>query len=274
MTDPSAAAATLDVAVVQLTADTDAGVNTTTAVAGIEGADGTDLVLLPEYTSGWAADLTTDLVQDPRGEFTRAVSAAAARTGRTVVLGTMEPADDGGADRAVNVALALDADGEPLGRYRKVHLFDAYGIRESDALSPGPAGAEHALVFDAGPMRVGVATCYDLRFPESFRVLVDAGADVLVVGAAWAAGEGKADLLRTLARARAIENTCYVLLASQHGRGRSGHSVIIDPRGVVLAEADGEGPATLTASLSPEVVVQARAQVPSLEHRRYRVVPR
>lgn len=273
MTSPDEANATLDVAVVQLSADTDAGVNTATAIAGIEGAEGTDLVLLPEYTSGWAKDLTPDLVQDPAGEFTQAVCAAAARSARTVVLGTMEP-DDGGADRAVNVALAVGPDGQPLGRYRKVHLFDAYGIRESDALSPGPAGGEHALVFDAGGMRVGVATCYDLRFPESFRVLVDAGADVLVVGAAWASGEGKADLLRTLARARAIENTCYVLLASQHGRGRAGHSAIIDPRGVVLAEADGDGPATLTASLSPEVVVQARAQVPSLEHRRYRVIPR
>lgn len=261
----------LEVAVGQLTADTDVGANTATAVRAIECTEGAELVVLPEYTSGWAKELTADLAVAPEAEFNRAVADAAARTGCTVVLGTMEP-QAGQGQRAQNIALALGSDGQELGRYRKVHLFDAYGIRESDALAPGEPGGRNVLVFDAGPLRIGVATCYDLRFPESFRTLVDAGAEVLVLGAAWASGEGKADLLRTLARARAIENTCYVLVASQYGPGRSGHSLIIDPSGVVLAEADGESPAILGATLSRQVLDRARARVPSLEHRRFRVV--
>lgn len=264
--------ATLPVAVVQLQADADAHANAGAARAAIVGADPAEFVLLPEYTSGWAKRLGPELSQSPQSEFHTAVRSAAAEAGRTVVLGTMEP-DDDAAPRCVNVARAVGPHGQDLGSYRKVHLFDAYGISESDTLVAGPAGAEHALVLDVGPLRVGVATCYDLRFPEIFRVLADAGANVFAVGAAWAAGEGKADLLLTLARARAIENTSYVLISSQPGPGRSGHSAIIDPTGVVLAQADDREQRTLHAELDPEVIRAARARVPSLRHRRYRVVP-
>lgn len=262
----------LDVAVVQLQADEDVQENARAAAEAIRDAGRAQLVVLPEYTSGWAKHLRPELAQPARGTFTEAVRRAARESGRTVVLGTMEP-DDGESARCANVALAIGPDGQDLGRYRKVHLFDAYGIRESDTLSPGPAGAEHALVFDVGALRVGVATCYDIRFPETFRVLADAGANVFAIGAAWAAGEGKAELLLTLARARAIENTSYVLVSSQPGPGRTGHSAIVDPRGVVLSQAGSDEVRTLHAALDPEVVRASRAQVPSLGHRRYRVVP-
>ena len=264
--------AALPVAVVQLQADADAEANARAATTAIRTADPAELVLLPEYTSGWAATLSPELAQSPSGAFATSIRDAAAQTGRTVVLGTMEP-DDDAAPRCANVARVVGPDGRDVGHYRKVHLFDAYGITESDTLVPGPAGAEHALVFDAGPMRVGVATCYDLRFPETFRVLADAGADVFAVGAAWAAGEGKAELLLTLARARAIENTAYVLISSQPGPGRSGHSAIIGPTGEVLAQAGAQEEVTLHAELDPDVLRKVRAQVPSLRHRRYRVVP-
>ncbi|HLS24934.1 MAG TPA: nitrilase-related carbon-nitrogen hydrolase [Beutenbergiaceae bacterium] len=263
---------TLPVAVVQLQSDADAHANAEAAGAAIAGADPARLVLLPEYTSGWAKKLSPDLAQSPESHFTSTVRSAAAHAGRTVVVGTMEP-DDDAAPRCANVARVVGPDGRDVGSYRKVHLFDAYGITESDTLVAGPAGTEHALVFDVGPLRVGVATCYDLRFPEIFRVLADAGANVFAVGAAWAAGEGKADLLLTLARARAIENTSYVLIASQPGPGRSGHSAIIDPTGVVLAQAGADEQRTLHAELDPQVVRTARTRVPSLRHRRYRVVP-
>lgn len=259
-------------AVVQLRADADTEENTRAAVEAIVSAGPAQLVVLPEYTSGWSKELGPELAQPPRGAFVQAVRRAAASSGRTVVLGTMEPDDDESA-RCANIALVVGPDGQDVGRYRKVHLFDAYGIRESDTLAPGPAGAEHAVVFDIGGLRVGVATCYDLRFPETFRILADAGADVFAVGAAWAAGEGKADLLVTLARARAIENTSYVLVSSQPGPGRAGHSVIVDPRGLVLAQGNAQQETTLRADLDPEVVRATRAQVPSLGHRRYRVVP-
>lgn len=261
--------ASLPVAVGQLQADTDMQANARNAAAVIAAADPARLIVLPEYTSGWARDLTPELAEEPDGAFATAIRQAAADAGRAVVAGAMQTAGD----KAANVALALSDTGDIAGRYRKVHLFDAYGITESDALAPGDPGAGNVLAFDIGDFRFGVATCYDLRFPETFRVLADAGANVFAIGAAWVAGEGKVDLLVTLARARAIENTSYVLLACQSGPGRSGNSVIIDPRGVVLARGGDDDPETLHATLRADLIAEVREQVPSLRHRRYRVVP-
>ena len=113
-------------------------------------------------------------------------------------------------------------------------------------------------------------TCYDLRFPELARALVDAGAEVLVVPAAWVAGPRKVDHWRTLVRARAIENTVYVVAAAQPGPRYSGHSLVVDPLGDVLAEAE-DGPALLRATLTREGLEEARATNPSLANRRMHV---
>ncbi len=219
-----------------------------------------DVVVLPEYASGWSSPLGPDLVQREDGPFLAAVRAAAAAHGVTVVVGVVLPRTPGhdlpdgpvgAAARGRNVTLVVGPDGAELGRYTKSHLYDAYGSRESDLLDAGdPRGDGGPLTVvvptRSGPAVLGVLTCYDLRFPEPFRALVgDGGArppDVVVLGAAWAAGEGKAEQLRVLARARAIENTVYVAIASQPGDGRTGGSVVVDPAGVVLAEA-ADGPA-------------------------------
>lgn len=156
--------------------------------------------------------------------------------------------------------------------YRKVHLYDAFGHRESDRLEAGHADAE-PLVLDVAGLRFGVMTCYDLRFPESARRLVDAGADVLVVPAAWAAGPMKADHWRTLARARAIENTAVVLAVGQAGRGVTGRSVLVGPDGVVGLEC-GETPEVRTIDLDQQSLAHVRETNPSLANRRYDVVPR
>lgn len=261
------------VAVVQLDAAGERGAVRDRAAAAIrEAAEaGAALVVLPEYASGWAPSPGPELVEPIDGPFVRAVRDAARRHHVGVVVGVVTPA--AGADpRATNLALAVGPDGAVLGSYAKVHLFDAFGWRESDALAPGPADAP-PLVFDAGGLRFGVLTCYDLRFPESARRLVDAGADVVIAIAAWAGGPGKAEQLGVLARARAIENTAYLLLASQCGPGRTGRSAVVDPLGVVLAEAAGDGEASLLADLDRSVVIGVRAQVPVLDHRRYAVVP-
>ena len=102
------------------------------------------------------------------------------------------------------------------GRYRKIHLYDSFGYRESDALSAGRARARRRR---RARLRVGLMTCYDLRFPELARALVDAGAEVLVVPAAWVAGPRKVDHWRALLRARAIENPVFVVAAGQPDRG-------------------------------------------------------
>ncbi|MBZ2196599.1 nitrilase-related carbon-nitrogen hydrolase [Occultella gossypii] len=271
---------TLPVAVAQLSAGADPEENARMAVTAIAdaAADGAQLVVLPEYTAGWAPRLSLELAQPADGPFLRAVADAARDAGVHVVVGTIETGTvasgpTAAAGRALNVAVAIGPDGRVLGRYVKVHLFDAFGVRESDVLAPGEPEPQNTLVLDVGGFRVGIATCYDLRFPESFRVLADAGADVLVVIAAWAAGDGKVAQLQTLARARALENTSYLLLASQSGPGRSGHSAIIDPLGAPVAEADAAATVTLHGDLDSAVVSGVRDAVPSLRHRRYRVVP-
>ncbi|MDD9205262.1 hydrolase, partial [Georgenia sp. 10Sc9-8] len=258
------------------------------AAIGRAAAAGARLVVLPEYSSGWARRITPALAEPVEGPFVSAVREAAREHGTTVLVGTVLPATDDvvtaaaeqRADRAANVTLAIGPAGELVGSYTKAHLFDAFTVRESEHLVPGAVtgpGAE-PLVVDVGGLQVGVLTCYDLRFPESARRLVDAGAQVIAVGAAWASGPGKAEQLGVLVQARAIENGVYVLLASQSGPGRTGRTAVVDPRGTVLARL-GDGGAggeteIATAELEPELVSEVRDQVPALRHRRFAVVPR
>ncbi|HIZ34367.1 MAG TPA: hypothetical protein H9815_01210 [Candidatus Ruania gallistercoris] len=262
----------LPVAVVQLAADADAQASARRSAAAVRDAarGGARLVVLPEYASGWAPQITADLAQGPDGPFQTAVRAAAAEAQVWVVAGTVMPSTGG---RCENVALLIGPDGAVAGQYRKVHLFDAFGVRESEVLDGGTPGGENVLTVDIGGLRVGIATCYDLRFPESFRLLADAGADVLVVIAAWADGPGKADQLDVLARARALENTCYLLLASQPGEGRVGRSALIEPLGTVMDRGGAGDDVILAARLEEQVVADARAKVPSLQHRQFHVRP-
>lgn len=261
------------VAVVQL----DAGQGETRALAGAVAAveraadAGAGLVVLPEYASGWAPRLGPELAVTMDGPFVAALRDVASRRGVSVVAGIVVPGDGDG-DLSANLALAIGPDGAILGGYTKVHLFDAFGTRESDALVAGVPDAP-PLVLDVDDLRFGVLTCYDLRFPEVARRLVDAGAQVLVAIAAWASGPGKADQLAVLARARALENTSYLLLASQNGTGRAGHSAVVDPLGVVLTQT-GEGDDVLVADLDAQLVSEVRERVPVLRNRRYSVVPR
>lgn len=257
----------LRVAVGQYAATDDHEANIATAVGLVTRAAeaGARLVLLPEYALAWAPRLRPDLGAGHEA-FADALAAAARAHEVWVVAGTLEPTGE----RWHNVAIALAPDGQRRGSYTKVHLFDAFGVTESDVLEAGAPGAP--VVIDVDGWQVGLATCYDLRFPESFRVLVDAGAQVLAVGAAWAAGPGKADQLDVLARARALENTCYLLLASQNGEGRTGRSAAVGPLGDRLAVA-GERPELLVVDLSREHLTTVRETLPSLQHRRYDVVP-
>ena len=118
-----------------------------------------------------------------------------------------------------------------------------------------------------GAINVGLMTCYDLRFPEFSRLLVDAGADTLCIPAAWVRGPLKEEHWATLLRARAIENTCWVLGAAQTGATYCGRSQAIDPMGITIAAA-GDEEAVLSATLDPDRLVAARRRNPALEHRR------
>lgn len=235
-----------------------------------------DLVVLPEYASAFdPRGVGPELAEPLDGPFVTTLREQAAQHGLAVVAGTTLPGGAPTADgrpRAVNAVVAVDAAGQVAGVYRKVHLYDAFGHRESDRLAPGPADAP-AVVLDVAGLRFGVMTCYDLRFPESARRLVDAGADVLVVPAAWAAGDLKVLHWRILAVARAIENTAAVVAVGQAGRGVVGHSLVVGPDGVVGLEADAT-PQVRTVDLDGDELRVVRERNPSLAHRRYAVVPR
>ncbi|WP_315096353.1 carbon-nitrogen hydrolase family protein [uncultured Cellulomonas sp.] len=230
-----------------------------------------DLLVVPEYASGFdPRGVGAEHAEPLDGPFVTMLRARARSTGVAVLAGTTLPGDDADG-RAVNAVVAVDGAGALVGVYRKVHLYDAFGQRESDRLVPGPADAA-PLVLEVGGLTFGVLTCYDLRFPESARRLVDAGAHVLVVPAAWAAGELKAMHWRTLAIARAIENTAAVVAVGQAGRGVVGRSLVVAPDGVVGLELDDQ-PQVRTVDLDGAALLRVREQNPSLANRRYGVVP-
>ena len=222
--------------------------------------EGADLVVFPE---AWARDFGepgSDLgaVAEPLdGPFVTEVERVAAERGTTVIAGLFERGDTTPYNTVV-VRGGVHAD------YRKIHLYDSFGYRESDVLAPGPW---EPLTVEIGGTTVGVMTCYDLRFPELARALVDRGAEVLVVPAAWVAGPRKIDHWTTLLRARAIENTVFVVGVGQPGPRYTGHSMVVGPLGDVLVEGGAEA-VTLRATLDLAAVAEARRTNPSLANRR------
>jgi predicted amidohydrolase len=224
--------------------------------------DDADLVVFPEAFArdfGEAGSDVSAYAEATDGPFAAELARVAGERGTTLVAGMFETGDD--PQRPFNTLLAR---GAVDAAYRKIHLYDSFGYRESDRLT---AGAISPVVFELGGFTIGLMTCYDLRFPELARSLVDAGADVLVVPAAWVAGPRKVDHWRTLVRARAIENTAYVVAVGQPGPRYTGHSLVVDPLGEVLAEA-GPDPEVITAVLDDTAVAQARTTNPSLANRR------
>lgn len=249
---------------VQLAAGTDLDENAAAVRRLTEGVEA-DLVVLPEAVMHDFGDPALPLgpvAQSLDGPFVATLASVARAAGAVVVGGMFERSED--PDRPYNTLVAVGPDGSVRATYRKAHLYDSFGYRESDRLR---AGSAVPVVFEVDGFRLGLLTCYDLRFPEQSRALVSAGADALVVPAAWVRGPLKEDHWQTLLRARAIENTVYVAAAAQTGRAYCGLSQLVDPLGVVVA-ALGDDEGCLAAELSLERVTAARTRNPALQHRR------
>jgi predicted amidohydrolase len=185
------------------------------------------------------------------------------------------PVDDSHSDseKVYNTALLINSSGEELLCYHKVHLFDV-NVPDGNTYQESRtvmAGKELPPVYASPELgNIGISICYDVRFPEVYRYLSQAGADVIFIPAAFTAFTGK-DHWQVLLQARAIENTCYVIAPAQAGtnyarRQTHGHAMIIDPWGVILSDA-GENSGVAIAQINPNRLEQVRRQMPSLQHR-------
>lgn len=259
------------VAVVQFasTSDPDSNLEQIEMLVGRATGHGVDLVVLPEAAMHdfGSVDLPLGPAAQPLdGPFVTTLARIAAGAGITVVAGMFEVSDD--PVRPYNTVVAVGPDGAVRAAYRKAHLYDSFGYRESDRLL---AGDPEPVTVEVADHRVGLVTCYDLRFPEFSRLHVDAGADVLVVPAAWMAGPLKEDHWATLLRARAIENTAFVIGAGQNGRSYSGSSMVVDPMGVVIARM-GDETGVIVADITTDRLRDVRERNPSLVNRRLKSV--
>jgi predicted amidohydrolase len=230
------------------------------------------LVVLPEATQADFTDRDLDEVAEPLdGPFVTLLAELARQSGTTVVAGMFERRPDG---LPWNTLVAVGPDGQLCGTYRKTHLYDAFGYRESERLSAGDPQASTMRVPGADGPTVGLMTCYDLRFPEQARALVDAGADLLVVPSAWLAGASKTDHWRTLLRARAVENTAYVVGVGKAGPRYCGSSLLVDPMGLpVVGPLPEHQDGAAAGDVSPARVAEVRQVNPSLANRRWVVSP-
>ncbi|MGJ9426427.1 carbon-nitrogen hydrolase family protein [Nesterenkonia halotolerans] len=230
---------------------------------------GAELIVLPEYaifTVPAMDDRFVDSAEALDGPAVTRLQEVSSQLRVTLVAGINESADRG---RIHNTLVGIQ-NGEIAALYRKTHLYDAFGYKESDRVLAG--ALESPQLMTVGGFTVGMQTCYDLRFPEVTRTLVDAGADVVAVPAEWVPGPLKEFHWNTLIRARAIENTIYVVAADQAAPTGAGNSAILDPMGNTLAGV-GESEDLALAELSHQRLEDVRLTNPALSLRRYRVAP-
>lgn len=240
-------------------------------LARLAAGRGASLVVFPEYSSFFEPELGSASIaaaESLDGEFVTGIGAIARELGIHLVAGVLETGD---ARRVRNTVVAVSPAGERIAEYRKLHLYDAFGQRESDRVLAGEIEAPRLFEWDG--FTVGLQTCYDIRFPEVTRRLVDAGADLVLVPAEWVRGPLKEHHWRTLVTARAIENTIYVAAADHAPPVGAGNSMIVDPMGVELVTIGEEAGVVAVAEVSPARIASVRERNPALAVRRFGVQP-
>jgi predicted amidohydrolase len=252
------------------TPDPKANLEQVAAFAARAADAGATLAVFPEATMCRFGVPLGPVAEPLDGPWATAAGEIADQHGLTLVAGMFTPSADG---RVRNTLLLTGGD-KHLG-YDKIHLFDAFGFRESATVAPGA----EPVVVELGELTLGLATCYDVRFPELFRALADRGADVIALPASWGSGPGKREQWELLVRARALDCTSWVLACGQADPLASGitgisdqptgigYSLVADPFGRVAA-ALADGPDLLVADVDPAVVRQAREAIPVLANRK------
>lgn len=262
--DPVAGSSrTLRVAACQVTAGADPRDNLRVAADAIAraAAAGARLVVLPEAMMARFGTRLADVAEPLDGPFADGLRESGARHAVTVVAGLFEPSDDG---RVHNTLLLTGPGGEVS--YRKIHLYDAFGSRESDTVAPGSA----LVTASVDGVLVGLATCYDVRFADQFTALGRAGAQLVVLPASWGEGPGKAEQWDLLVRSRAMDAQAWLLACDQAWTPPQGadplgigRSALVDPLGGVRGRL-GHEPGELTGEIDTALVAQVRARVPIL----------
>jgi len=265
----------MKIAAVQMVSGTDVERNLETArrLVGEAARGGAALVALPEYfcLMGRNDRDKLALAEAPGDGPIQQMLSETARTHGIWLIGGTLPIRSGDPERVLNANCVHAPDGTLAARYDKIHLFKYDNGRERyDEGSAICAGGAPTSV-QAGPFRVGLSVCYDLRFPELYRALMHPPCDLLSVPAAFTYPTGRAHW-ELLLRARAVENQCYVIAAAQggmheNGRRTFGHSMIVDPWGEVL-DMRPEGEGVVLAEADPQRIASVRMQLPALEHRR------
>ncbi|MFD3441346.1 carbon-nitrogen hydrolase family protein [Streptomyces sp. NPDC058685] len=233
---------------------------------------GARAVVFPEAAMACFGTRLGPVAEPLDGPWATEVRRIAEEAGLVVVAGMFTPAADG---KVTNTLLATGPGVEAA--YDKIHLYDAFGFAESDTVA---AGSE-VVTIDVDGVRVGLATCYDVRFPELFRAHADAGAVLTLLPASWGAGPGKRDQWELLTRARALDATLWVAAVGQADPVASGgtvtskaptgigHSAVVGPDGTVRQRLDA-GPGLLVADIDPDEVAAVRRAIPVLANRRLR----
>jgi deaminated glutathione amidase len=269
-------------AVIQMTSSPDVAANLATARSLLERAhaQGAVLAVLPEnFAIMGRKEADKVAVAEPGGEgpIQAFLGHSARELGMWIVGGTIPIRDEAAPGRVAAACLVFDERGRCIARYDKIHLFDVdipgreERYRESATVVPGV----QPMVTTTPLGRLGMAVCYDVRFPELFRVLQSQGAEVFSLPSAFTAPTGRSHW-ELLVRARAVENLCYVLAPAQsgtHDNGREtyGDSMIVDPWGHVLARVAEAGPGLAVAEIDRTLQHELRARFPALEHRKFKV---
>lgn len=224
-----------------------------------------DVVVLPEYSMFTIGDQSPEEVYSNSEDLSGPLISKFKRFARDVsahVIATLF--ERATYPKVYNTAVVLSPKEDIMVAYRKLHLFDALGYRESDYVVPGDSPSE---IFDIKGSKAAIAVCFDIRFPELFRYYAILGAEVVFVPSAWYSGPLKEEILEVLSRSRAIENTYYVVIANQTGSRFTGGSMIVDPLGVVVLNL-GLGEKYVEYEIYTDYVHEVRRSMPVLNLRR------
>ena len=260
------------IAIIQFKASTDKNKNLSKIIKFIEQSanKGAELCAFPEFmmfytNSSQTPSQLASLAEKINGKFVSDIQSTAQKNHIQVVGTFYEKSKK--KNRVYDSSFLINKTGKIVSTYRKIHLYDALGFKESKKMTPG---SKISLPTGTSVGKIGMLICYDLRFPEMSRILASSGSEILVAPSAWVKGEMKEEHWITINKTRAIENGCYVIAPDQVGNIYCGRSLVVDPLGKILLDMkkrQGIG----YVNISIDKVKQTRKELPLLKNRRIKI---